>query len=516
MKKILLSLFAAALSVATVFAQAPEKMNYQGVARDNSGNVLPNQSVGLQIKLRSGSSGGTVVYQETHAASTNAFGLFNVQIGGGSVESGTFASIAWGTTTYYVEVLMDASGGTSYTSMGTQQLVSVPYALNAKSAANVSGTTNYVSKFTSGTTLGNSLLFDNGATVGIGTTSAGYNKLSVYGAASSAASGPHQSFFVGSDPNPTMQLMNWGLDEQALMFSSYLTTTNDWQSSSVDGNFMIHKLGNRLNFEYASGVAPGGSIGWNNGMVLTSTGNVGIGTTIPNSQLHVLTTAADGSAAAVFGRCNHIGNVDADGLRGENTVAGWYGYGVSGIGGWYGGSFDATVAGTGSRYGVAGYAGGTSSASYGVYGSASGSGTNYAGYFSGDVYSSGSYLPSDANLKSNVKQYDNALAMISNIPVKSYTYKNNGIYGKMSLPQGNQVGIMAQDLETVYPQLVKHAYFEDTQSYHKGLVSKENMESIDYKAVNYTGLVPVLVKAMQEQNQVIEELKARIEKLEAK
>ena len=145
MKKILLSLFAAALSVATVFAQAPEKMNYQGVARDNSGNVLPNQSVGLQIKLRSGSPGGTVVYQETHATSTNAFGLFNVQIGGGTVQSGTFSSITWGSNSYYVEVLMDASGGTSYVSMGTQQLVSVPYALNAKSAANVSGTTNYVS-----------------------------------------------------------------------------------------------------------------------------------------------------------------------------------------------------------------------------------------------------------------------------------------------------------------------------------------------------------------------------------
>lgn len=74
MKKILLSVFTVVLAIATVFAQAPEKMNYQGVARDNSGNVLPNQNVGLQIKLRTGSPGGTVVYQEAHAATTNAFG----------------------------------------------------------------------------------------------------------------------------------------------------------------------------------------------------------------------------------------------------------------------------------------------------------------------------------------------------------------------------------------------------------------------------------------------------------
>ncbi len=122
------------LFVMPVFAQAPEKMNYQGVARDNSGNVLPNQAIGLQVKLHSGTSGGAVVYSETHAVSTNGFGLFNVQIGAGSNVSGTFSSIGWGTDAFYVEVLMDASGGTNYLSMGTQQLISVPYALYAKTS----------------------------------------------------------------------------------------------------------------------------------------------------------------------------------------------------------------------------------------------------------------------------------------------------------------------------------------------------------------------------------------------
>ena len=210
-------------------------------------------------------------------------------------------------------------------------------------------------------------------------------------------------------------------------------------------------------------------------------------------------------------------------MKGQNTIAGWYGYGVQGFGGWYGGYFDATVAGTGSRYGVAGYASGTTGTSYGIYGSAGGTGTNWGGYFAGNVYTSGTYTPSDANLKSNIKDYSNAMAMISNIPVKSYTYKNDGIYGKMNLPLGNQVGIMAQDLEQVYPELVIANYFEDVESFHKGLVSKENMESINFKSVNYTGLVPVMVKAMQEQNQKIEnqqtminQLLQRIEVLEKK
>jgi hypothetical protein len=117
-----------------LYAQAPELFNYQGVARDNSGNVLANQAIGLRITLHSGSPGGTTVYSETHAVTTNTFGLFAVEIGGGSVLSGTIAAINWGGNSYYVQTEMDASGGTSYTNMGTAQLLSVPYALYSKSS----------------------------------------------------------------------------------------------------------------------------------------------------------------------------------------------------------------------------------------------------------------------------------------------------------------------------------------------------------------------------------------------
>lgn len=187
MRKLILSMVVVALSAITVFAQVPEKLNYQGVARDNAGNVLATQSIGLQIKLHSGSGSGPVVYTETHTVTTNAFGLFNVQIGSGANPSGTIAAINWGGDSYFVEVGLDASGGTTYTSMGNQELLSVPYALYAKAsatpgpagptgatgatgAANASGTLNYVSKFTAATTLGNSQIFDDGTNVGIGTT----------------------------------------------------------------------------------------------------------------------------------------------------------------------------------------------------------------------------------------------------------------------------------------------------------------------------------------------------------
>jgi hypothetical protein len=120
------------------FAQAPEKFNYQGVARDASGTPLANETISLRLSLRSGSPTGNVVYQETHSVVTTALGLFTVQVGGGTGGSG-FASIDWGTTSHYIQVEMDANGGTAYQDLGTAQLLSVPYALYSKTTGS-SGT----------------------------------------------------------------------------------------------------------------------------------------------------------------------------------------------------------------------------------------------------------------------------------------------------------------------------------------------------------------------------------------
>lgn len=123
------------LGAGAAFAQAPQQFNYQAVARNGSGNVLASQAVGIQIQLHQGTPGGTVVYAETHAPTTSTIGLMNLAIGAGTVTSGTFNTIDWSAGPYYVEIGMDATGGTTYVSMGTQQLLSVPYALYAENSA---------------------------------------------------------------------------------------------------------------------------------------------------------------------------------------------------------------------------------------------------------------------------------------------------------------------------------------------------------------------------------------------
>ncbi len=120
-------------------AQSPEKMKYQAVARDNAGNILANQLISFRISILQGSSTGVSVYSETHQVSTNDFGLANLNIGNGSIVSGDFTSIAWSADLQFLKVEMDPAGGSAFQLMGTSQLLSVPYALHAKTADNITG-----------------------------------------------------------------------------------------------------------------------------------------------------------------------------------------------------------------------------------------------------------------------------------------------------------------------------------------------------------------------------------------
>jgi hypothetical protein len=112
-------------------AQAPQSFEYQAVVRDGSGAILISQNVGIQITIKQGSPSGANVYQETFASITNLYGLVNLQIGTGTTGD-DFSTIDWAAGSYFIEVALDVTGGTSYTVMGTSQLLSVPYALHAK------------------------------------------------------------------------------------------------------------------------------------------------------------------------------------------------------------------------------------------------------------------------------------------------------------------------------------------------------------------------------------------------
>jgi len=130
-------LFIAAIFITSVlFAQAPPKMSYQAVIRDNSGQLVTNQSIGMQISILQGSPTGSAVYVETQTAATNANGLVSLEIGLGVTVYGAFPSINWSNSPYFIKTETDINGGTDYTITGTNELLSVPYALYAEKSSN--------------------------------------------------------------------------------------------------------------------------------------------------------------------------------------------------------------------------------------------------------------------------------------------------------------------------------------------------------------------------------------------
>ena len=135
MKK-LTTLITLLLCAVTLFAQAPEKFTYQAVVRNANNSLVANTQVGMRVSILQGSANGSAVYVETQTATTNTNGLVTLSIGGGSVQQGTFANIDWGNGPFYLKTETDPNGGSNYTVTTTQQLLSVPYALYAKTAEN--------------------------------------------------------------------------------------------------------------------------------------------------------------------------------------------------------------------------------------------------------------------------------------------------------------------------------------------------------------------------------------------
>ena len=115
-------------------AQVPQGINYQAVIRNSNGTAVNNTSVGLRLRIIQSSATGSPIYAESFNVTTSNIGLINVVLGQGTVISGSFNAINWGAGPYFIEVASDVNGGTNYTIMGTQQMMSVPYALYAENS----------------------------------------------------------------------------------------------------------------------------------------------------------------------------------------------------------------------------------------------------------------------------------------------------------------------------------------------------------------------------------------------
>ena len=133
MKKLVIAFI---LFTTLVAAQAPNKMSFQTVVRNNLGKLVVNKSIGVRLSILQTTSNGTAVYVETHSKTSNVNGLLTLEVGTGTVTSGTFATIDWVQGPYFMKTELDVNGGANYTITGVTEFVSVPYALSVKTVVN--------------------------------------------------------------------------------------------------------------------------------------------------------------------------------------------------------------------------------------------------------------------------------------------------------------------------------------------------------------------------------------------
>lgn len=302
-----------------------------------------------------------------------------------------------------------------------------------------------------------------------------------------------------------------------------------WQTGTINNdNFVIRNL----------------NLGAPAFAILYSNSNIGVGTNTPADKFTVSggTTAAD-TVAVISAKVNFVGNFDVAAITAESAPASGYGLGVNSYGDFIGVSasssiagvygyaqgFDTTVANTGTIYGVYGQAAlgasgigvyGTSgygNFQYGVYGTTLNGNLDtagvkkWAGYFIGDIAATRFFNFSDGRLKTNVQPINNAVESLKKIKTGSYDFKRTE-YPDLDLPAGKQLGFFAENIETVFPELVKDATSAKITDKKRNVVAN----SVSFKAVNYTGLLPVVVEAIKEQQLQLDAKDKQIAEQQAK
>ncbi len=420
-------------------AQPPQAFKYQAVVRNASGEIISNESIDVRISIRHNGIGGSIVYQETFASSSNEFGLVHLNIGTGVPTIGYFHLIDWESGSKFLEVEVYDTGGGSYTSLGTSQLLSVPFALNSPNDGD------WIED-------GNDIYFGNSGNVGIGTSYPFY-KLDVSATAGTAVYGSSPDLYAiigktsgsgvagvlgrGDDPgswgvygycpNGGTAIRGYSNGGWAGYFNGDLYvagnigigSSNPTNRLEVNGSVQIgdifggirmrtdgtmvdiESLGEDLALNYQTG---------NNTVMNVVSGNVGIGTSTPDATLHVnevIRVGEDPSYSAVYGELSHTGggngfkiNAHAGGgswgdmhlqTNGATKMfiesAGNVGIGTTSP------IRKLQVSSSGTLDAIHGYSpGGTgvyaqSGSSYGVFGQST---SGWAGYFSGNVNVTGS------------------------------------------------------------------------------------------------------------------------------
>ncbi|WP_350213832.1 tail fiber domain-containing protein, partial [Gracilimonas sp.] len=495
--KIIFTLLAV-LFTAEVMAQVPQGFNFQAVARDGDGELIVNSQLGVRISVLQGSETGTIVYTETQTAETNGAGLFDLVIGEGESED-NFSVIDWSSDNYYVKLEIDPAGGTEYEELGTTRLLSVPYALLAQDVLNggagpaepiieynlnsSEGDTSFSINATGTESLAGALKVrseTDGSNRGVDARVKSYignenSQIGMYGRAEGEGTGNHFGVYgiaLGNEGVAGSRYGVYGWSESSGYYNSAITgVARGPGDGTIITDFESEEFGsfNQGLSGYASGNL-NGNIGLDVGVTGTEGERINIG-----GEFRVFTTADGGNTAV---------NMLVNGSQKEN-------FGIFGV-------IDGSSINRGMILNVH-----SGSSNIGMIVNAD-TAAQLNGFteINGNLKVSGTINEaSDRNLKENIQPLQNGLSTIMKLNPTTYHFRGNGEYKGLKLSSGLHYGLIAQEVEQVLPSLVKnnlHTYSEmKVDGQGPDAISETEIEkTMEYKTMNYTELIPVLIKGM--------------------
>lgn len=430
MKKIILLSLIFVVSAIKMYAQVPQMLNYQGVARNASGQALVNQAIGLRLTVLDAATSGNELYKETQTVTTNAFGLYNLMIGNGTVVSGSFTGINWLSGTRYLQVEIDPAGGTTYTLVGTPtQMLAVPYALGANS---VQATSN-----------------GGAGLIGTGSSSLwwGFYEGGAYRGYLGSYSGKNEDVDFGTGASNTIGSVN-------LTIAAVPKVTID------------------------------------------SIGRVGIGTRFPQSNLEIVSGSND---------IIHIGNQNGwTGIGLANSASGPYNVIANGgtyMSFLYNSTPTTSISATNSKMLMDGSTNTFRPTNDNVM-SLGANGSRWTAVWA----TNGTIQTSDERYKTNIQPLATGLSTVMQLNPISYNWKDENL----RLGTGVNYGFSAQELSHTAPDLVVHnATIIDKET------GKPTAAYSDTYGVKYAEFTPILVKAIQEQQEMIKVLQQKVADLES-